>query len=40
MTSIINGDHGDIDLDIEQSIWDMPAVKLWADNLALFEDKG
>jgi hypothetical protein len=40
MTSIINGEHEDIDLDMAEKIWDMTTVKLWADILALFEGKG
>jgi hypothetical protein len=42
MTSIINGEHEEIDLDVAKQIWDMPVVKLWAeaDILALFEGKG
>ena len=40
MTSVINGEHEDIDLYMASQIWDMPVVKLWADILALFEGKG
>jgi hypothetical protein len=50
MISLINSDHGDIDLDMAKyisdmlkSIWDMLVVNLWKDtlaaNLALFEVK-
>ena len=37
MTSIINGDNDEIDLDTLEYIWDMPVIKLWADILALFQ---
>ncbi len=40
MTSIINGEMEEIDLDTADKIWYMPVVKLWADILALFEGKG
>jgi hypothetical protein len=40
MTSIINGDNEEIDLETAEYIWDMPVIKLWADILALFEGKG
>ena len=40
MTSIMNGDNDEIDLDTLEHIWDMPVIKLWADILALFEGKG
>jgi hypothetical protein len=40
MTSIINGDHEDVDLDMAAHVWDMPVVKMWADILSLFEGKG
>jgi hypothetical protein len=40
ITSIINGDHEEIDLEEANRIWDMPVVKLWADILTLFEGKG
>jgi hypothetical protein len=40
MTSIINGENQDIDLDTAEQIWHMPVVRLWADILALFEGKG
>jgi hypothetical protein len=40
MTSIINGEHENIDLDMAEKIWEMSVVKLWADILALFEGKG
>jgi hypothetical protein len=40
MTSIINGDNEEIDLETAEHIWDMPVIKLWADILALFEGKG
>ena len=40
MTSIIDGDHEDVDLDMAAHVWDMPVVKLWADILALLEAKG
>ena len=40
MTSIINGDNEDIDLETAEQIWEMPVIKLWADILALFEGKG
>jgi hypothetical protein len=31
MTSIINGDNEEIDLETAEHIWDMPVIKLWAD---------
>ena len=40
MTSIINGEMEEIDLETADQIWYMPVVKLWADILALFEGKG
>jgi hypothetical protein len=40
MTSIINSDNEEIDLETAEHIWDMPVIKLWADILALFEGKG
>jgi hypothetical protein len=40
MTSIINGEHEDVDLDMAAHVWDMPVVKLWSDILALFQGKG
>jgi hypothetical protein len=40
MTSIINGDNEEIDLETAEHIWDMPVIKLWADIFALFEGKG
>jgi hypothetical protein len=40
MTSIINGDNEEIDLETTDHIWDMPVIELWADILALFEGKG
>ena len=40
MTTIIDGDHTEIDLNMAERICDMPVVKLWADILALFECKG
>jgi hypothetical protein len=40
MTSIINDDNEEIDLETTDHIWDMSVIKLWADILALFEGKG
>jgi hypothetical protein len=40
MTSIINGDNEEIDLETAEHIWDMQVIKLWVDILALFEGKG
>ncbi len=40
MTSIINSEMEEIDLDTADKIWYMPVVKLWEDILALFEGKG
>jgi hypothetical protein len=40
MTSIINGEMEEIDLETADQIWYMPVVKLWEDILALFEGKG
>ena len=40
MTSIINGDNEEIDLETADKIWYMSVVKLWEDILALFEGKG
>jgi hypothetical protein len=37
MTSIINGEMEEIDLETADQIWYMPVVKLWADILALFQ---
>jgi hypothetical protein len=39
MTSTINGEHEDIDLEMSEQIWDMPVVKQRADILGFFEDK-
>jgi hypothetical protein len=40
MTSIINGENENIELETAEQIWDLPVVQLWADILALFEGKG
>ena len=40
MTVIVDKENTDINLDTVERIWTMPVVMMWADILALFEDKG